>query len=52
MSVSGDIAIKIMRLIHPGKGSFKDIEKCRKKAAKENAKAKFVMPKNYDDEFK
>ena len=46
MSVSGDIAIKILRLIHPGKGSFKDIEKFRKKAAKENAKSQFVMPKN------
>ncbi|MBQ3692329.1 MAG: alpha/beta hydrolase fold domain-containing protein [Clostridia bacterium] len=46
MSVSGDIAIKILRLIHPGKGSFKDIEKFRKRAEKENAKAGFVMPKN------
>ena len=46
MSLSGDIAIKIMRLIHPGKGSFKNIEKCRKRAEKENAKAKFIMPKN------
>lgn len=51
MSLSGNIAIKIMRFIHPGKGSFKDIEKCRRKAAKENARSKFVMPTNRKAEY-
>ena len=52
MSVSGNIAIKILRLIHPGKGSFKNIEKSWKKAEKENAKASFSMPKNRKAVFK
>lgn len=52
MSVSGNIAIKILRFIHPGKGSFKNIEKSRKKAEKENSKFSFSMPKSRKAIFK
>ncbi len=46
MSISGDIAINIIRFIHPGKGSYENIDKFKKMAVRENAKAKFVMPKD------
>ena len=46
MSLSGNAAMALLRLIKPGKGSFSDIEKLRKRAEKENGSFVFSMPKS------
>ena len=46
MSVSGNIATSLLQLLHPGKGSFRDVEKSRKRAAKENERGRFIMPRD------
>ena len=46
MSLSGSITMAILRIIRPGKGSFSDVEKSKKKAEKENAAFVFSMPKS------
>ena len=46
MSVSGNAAMAILRLIKPGKGSFADTKKSKKKADKENAAFRFSLPGN------
>lgn len=46
MSISGNLAIGILRLVKPGKGSYKDIEKQKEKARKENAAFVFSLPKS------
>lgn len=44
MSVSGNIAMSVLRLIKPGRDSFTDLKKMREKAHKENAAFRFSMP--------
>ncbi|MBQ9155884.1 MAG: alpha/beta hydrolase [Eubacterium sp.] len=46
MSLSGSIAMAVLRLVKPGRGSFTDVEKSRRKAEKENAAFTFSMPKS------
>ena len=46
MSVSGNIAMSLLRLFHLGKGSFQDVEKSRRRAAKENERGRFIMPRD------
>lgn len=46
MSLSGNAAMAVLRLIKPGKGSFADEEKSRKKAEKENRAFRFSLPGN------
>ena len=46
MSLSGNIAMVLLRLIKPGKGSFSNLEKLKKKAKKENEGFEFSMPKS------
>ena len=51
MSVSGNIAMGILRIVKPGKGSFTDLEKCLVKAKKENDSFRFSMPKNQKADY-
>ena len=46
MSISGNLAICILRMIHPGKGGYSDYETCRARAQKENDRFVFSCPKN------
>ena len=46
MSLSGDLAMRILRAVQPGKGSYSDLEKCRAKAKKENEGFVFSCPKD------
>ncbi len=46
MSLSGNAAMAVLRLMRPGKGSFADEEKSRKKADKENKAFRFSLPGN------
>lgn len=51
MSLSGNVAMAILRVIQPGKGSFADIDKSKKKAEKENAAFVFSVPKSRTAKF-
>lgn len=51
MSLSGNAAMAILRVIQPGKGSFADIDKSKKKAEKENAAFVFSVPKSRKAKF-
>lgn len=44
LSVSGTMAMAVLRLIHPGKGSFSDEAKCREQMRRENERFVFRMP--------
>ena len=46
MSVSGTMAMALLRLVKPGKGSFSDLDKCRERARRENEGFVFRMPKS------
>ena len=46
MSLSGDLAMGVLRVLEPGKGSFADPEKSRVRAEKENARFRFSMPRS------
>ena len=46
MSLTGKITMGVLRIIKPGKGSFSDLEKLKKKARKENEGFSFSYPKN------
>ena len=46
MSLTGKITMGVLNIIKPGKGSFSDAEKLKKKARKENEEFYFSFPKN------
>jgi len=46
MSISGNLAMAIPRLVKPGKGSFKGVEKQKERARKENEAFVFSLPKS------
>ena len=46
MSISGNIAMSVLRAVHPGKGSLSNYEKSLKKAKRENERFSFRMPKS------
>ena len=50
MSLSGDIAMRLLRWIKPGKGSFSDLEKLQAQARKENERFSLRMPRNRNAE--
>ena len=45
------MAMGLLRLIKPGKGSFKDVEKQKEKARKENESFLFSLPKSRKAEY-
>lgn len=51
MSLSGRLAMALLRLIKPGKGSFKGVEKQKEKARKENEAFVFSLPKSRKAEY-
>ena len=52
MSLSGNLAMGLLRLVRPGKGSFADLEKSRAKADRENARFVFTVPKSRKADFR
>ena len=46
MSLSGNLAMGLLRRIKPGKGSFSDLEKLRQRARRENEGFTLRMPRN------
>ena len=46
MSLSGNLAMGLLRWIKPGKGSFSDLEKLRQRARRENEGFTLRMPRN------
>ena len=46
MSLSGSLAMGLLRRIQPGKGSFSDLEKLRERAQRENEEFTLRMPRN------
>lgn len=46
MSLSGNLAMGLLRWIRPGKGSFSDLEKLRERARRENEGFVLRMPKH------
>ena len=46
MSLSGNLTMRLLRLIRPGKGSFSDLEKLRERARRENEGFTPRMPRN------
>ena len=46
MSLSGSLAMGLLRWIKPGKGSFSDLEKLRERAQRENEGFTLRMPRN------
>ena len=46
MSLSGNLAMGLLRWIKPGKGSFSDLEKLRERARRENEGFTLRMPRN------
>ncbi|MBQ7992490.1 MAG: alpha/beta hydrolase [Solobacterium sp.] len=51
MSVSGNLAMALLRAIKPGRGSFADYEACRKRADQENSSFRFSMPRSSKADF-
>ena len=52
MSISGNLAMGLLRAFHPGKGSFSDLEKLKEKARRENEGFRFSFPKNRRAEYR
>lgn len=51
MSISGNIAMGLLRLIKPGKGSFRGMEEQKERARKENEAFVFSLPKSRKAEY-
>lgn len=50
MSLSGNLAMRLLRRIKPGKGSFPDLEKLRERAWREKEGFTLRMPRNRNAE--
>lgn len=44
MSISGSLTMDVLRALQPGKGSYRDLSKLRRRAERENASFRFSLP--------